>query len=140
MRYRDHVGDFEASMATQVTVKDWDAMVAHIRGKLVDWGIEVEPGMVHCRTYAGGLPDPRCGWEHTFVVTIDHYGVVGFADANLEPPTPSQKELYITQKIVVEYSNKQKVKYFCRHQIEAERLMKVLRESPEILSVEREAQ
>jgi hypothetical protein len=80
MKFREHRGGYDDSMATAVDVADRVALVAHIKGLLapfkfrgdIDAGLLVSP-------YGWGEIDPRNGW-HTHIVTLLDYGVLGFTD------------------------------------------------------------
>lgn len=80
MKFREHRGGYDDSMATAVDVADRAALVAHIKGLLApfDFRGDIAAGL-HVAAYGSNQIDPRNGW-HTHIVTLQDYGVLGFTD------------------------------------------------------------
>lgn len=76
-RARRHRALLVESLATAETVNSMAELVALVKKDLYPWGVDVEPAQVHVEPYGG--VDERCGWD-THIVTVDGYGVWGFAD------------------------------------------------------------
>jgi hypothetical protein len=82
MRYRDHRGGLQDSLATTAEVFTRADLVAHLNregafgiGRTVtDDDIRVEP-------YGGD--DKRIGWRDVHIVVLDGYGVLGFVETDL---------------------------------------------------------
>lgn len=79
IRFREHRGGLAESMATLVELEDRDALVAYVQ-KLLRPFTDVRPEQVEVKPYSGA--DPRIGWARTLVVTVEGYGVIGFADGS----------------------------------------------------------
>jgi hypothetical protein len=76
MKFREHKGGLEDSMATVVELKDRDELNWHIAKLLAPWDRIVLPTMIHAEAYGY---DPRVDWV-TWLITVDGYGVVGYTD------------------------------------------------------------
>ena len=70
------------SMATLVEVADRAALLAHVRRKFSDFGPTFADEQMHVEPYSN-RPDERIGWNATYIVTLEGYGVVGFTDGPL---------------------------------------------------------
>jgi hypothetical protein len=81
MKFRQHRGSLDESMGTLVELADYGALVSHIRGLLRPHGVAVEDNDVRVDLY-DNRPDPRIGWERTYVVVVSNYGVIGMTDTN----------------------------------------------------------
>jgi hypothetical protein len=84
VKFREHRGGYDDSMATAVDVADRAALVAHVKTLLAPfcWAGNIEAGLrIAAYGDARGRPykDPRNGWL-THVVTLKDYGVLGFTD------------------------------------------------------------
>ena len=79
IRFRFHRGGLAESMETVRTFASVDAVKRHIARDLKPF-VDVAPGAIHARRYSKD-GDPRIGWQDLFIVTIDGYGVAGFADS-----------------------------------------------------------
>ena len=84
MRFREHRGQLDDSMATLVTVRDRQELVEHCKKVLEpynEWNLfhEIKFDQLEIKEYFM-QPDKRIGWEHTYLVTIPGYGVMGFCD------------------------------------------------------------
>lgn len=82
-KYRDHRGTLDDSMQTVREVADFAALFEYLRSDLASFGFTLTPGMVDIAPYG---VDSRIGWD-TYIVRIDGYGVAGFTDGPLDPPT-----------------------------------------------------
>lgn len=82
MKFREHRGGLDESMATCIEVADRDALVSHIRRQLSQYHYGFEPYLLKVTPYGS---DKRIGWLDQHIVTIEGYGVVGFTDG----PAPS---------------------------------------------------
>jgi len=80
MKFREHRGQYEDSMATEVEVKDFPALLTHLQGLLSMFPTAppVNAGTVTIAPYYG--VDPRNGWD-THIVVLKDYGVMGFTDS-----------------------------------------------------------
>lgn len=79
MRFREHRGGLAESMETMVELPDRAAVIAHIQKLLRSYMFEVNDWDIHCHLYSE-RPDTRIGWDVTYIVTLDDYGVIGFSD------------------------------------------------------------
>ncbi len=79
MKFREHRGGLEDSMATTVEIDGMDGLLSHIRKLAEPWPTfpPVTSQTVHIEPYGG--VDQRTGWD-THIVTLDGYGVLGFTD------------------------------------------------------------
>ena len=85
MRFREHRGGLEESLKTVVELADRAALVGHVRRLLepfdfrgdIDAGLHIEPYAWFDKDKA--IWDERVHW-HTYIVTLENYGVVGFTD------------------------------------------------------------
>jgi hypothetical protein len=85
VKFREHRGGLDESMKTLVELPDRAALVAHIKKLLApfDWWQDIGPAL-HVEPYAWfdkdkPVWDERVKW-HTYIVTLEGYGVVGFTD------------------------------------------------------------
>jgi hypothetical protein len=88
MKFREHRGTLEDSMKTIVELPDRAALIAHCRKLLAPYGFEFQNSWLHVEPYAwfdSEKPhwDARIKW-HTYIVTLDGYGVLGFTDGRVE--------------------------------------------------------
>jgi hypothetical protein len=79
IRFRFHRGSLDASMETARTFASVDDAKQHIVQDLKPH-IDVASDSIRARRY-GKDGDPRIGWQDLFIITIDGYGVIGFADS-----------------------------------------------------------
>ena len=79
IRFRFHRGGLAESMETVGTFASVDAVKRHIAQDLAHF-IDVAPDAIHARRYSKD-GDPRIGWQDLFIITIDGYGAIGFADS-----------------------------------------------------------
>jgi len=82
MQFREHRGGLAEAMKTKVNLDGRAALVSHIQQLLKPFGLDVKDEDVKVVLYSG--PDPRIGWNATYVVTVKGYGVIGFADSPVE--------------------------------------------------------
>lgn len=84
MKFRQHRGQLEDSMKTQVMLENWDELRGYIKGLLWEWpsAPPVTDETLHVKHY---VKDDRIGWD-THIVTLDGYGVVGFTDGAASRP------------------------------------------------------
>lgn len=82
MKFREHKGGLDESMATCIDLADYDALLAHLKSLLRPWQgalqEDVTPESVRVELYSGA--DDRIGWKQTWMVTLRGYGVLGFTD------------------------------------------------------------
>lgn len=76
MKFREHRGSLEESMATCIDVVDKSELIIHLHKTLEKNWFKFDDEDVHIAPYSY---DERTGW-HTFIVTIDRFGVVGFTN------------------------------------------------------------
>ena len=78
MKFREHRGGLDESMATLVEVPDRAALLEYLRKLAEPWPTfpPISSETVHIEPY---IWDSRIGWN-THIVTLDGYGVVGFTD------------------------------------------------------------
>lgn len=81
MKFREHRGDYDDSMATTVHVADRDELLVHLRGLLEKWpsAPSVNEETVSVVPYYGS--DPRNGWANVHLVVLKDYGVMGYTDS-----------------------------------------------------------
>lgn len=81
MKFRQHRGGLAESMETLVVLGNWDELKGYIKGLLWSWPTapEVTDQTLHVKLYVD-RGDSRIGWEKTYIVTLDEYGVLGFTD------------------------------------------------------------
>jgi hypothetical protein len=85
MRLREHRGSLDDSMATMVTIASTiEALTAQINTVLAPYVFVAQPEQVQVKEFSSHR-DERIGWEKTFVVTVDGYGVFGFCDEPVGP-------------------------------------------------------
>jgi hypothetical protein len=80
VKFREHRGGLAESMATLVNCDGRAALVTHIQHLLECYGLKVTDSDVKVTIY-GTSGDARIGWEKVYVVTVQGYGVIGFADS-----------------------------------------------------------
>lgn len=83
MKFREHRGALDDSMATCVELADRSALVEHIRKIAVvnlHPGIEIVEEQIVIRPYVM-TPDTRIGWNATYMVSILGIGPIGFTDS-----------------------------------------------------------
>jgi hypothetical protein len=83
-QFREHRGALLESMRTVRTVKSMAELRAICRGLLGAYGSVPSDDQIKMRPYGY---DGRIKW-HTYIVTVEGYGVVGFTDG----PLPEQEE------------------------------------------------
>lgn len=83
MKFREHRGSLGASMDTMVELETRAQLIDHVKKMYSTFvhgfnfdDIVVEPYYM--------TPDSRCGWEQTYVVRLDGFGVIGFTDSPVE--------------------------------------------------------
>jgi hypothetical protein len=84
MKFRQHRGGLQESMATVVEVADKTALIGFLRTIFDHWHKElpaehfprIDHDTVHIKPYEY---DERIQWD-THIVLIDHYGPIGFTD------------------------------------------------------------
>lgn len=82
MNLRQHRGSLEESMKTLTVVNNREELLKVMREELAPFGHLVPESYVSVALYSG-VPDTRIGWDKTYVVYIDGYGVFGFMDGEL---------------------------------------------------------
>ena len=80
MKLREHRGSLAESMETLVELENRDALVRYYQERHALDGLEFGPADIKVELYIDRL-DARTGWEKTYIVIIEGYGVVGFTDA-----------------------------------------------------------
>lgn len=80
MKFREHRGLLDDSMATCIEVIDRAALVWRCQEILGPYGFVVTPEKLHIEPYSY---DKRINWD-THIVTLDGYGVIGFTNGPLE--------------------------------------------------------
>jgi hypothetical protein len=88
MKFREHRGGLDESMETCVEIANYAQLLDHIGNIFKDPPLnnfKFDPRQVHISSYSMS-PDTRIGWEHTYIVTIDGYGVLGFTDGPFPLP------------------------------------------------------
>jgi hypothetical protein len=83
MKFREHRGHLTDSMKTLVEIKDRDALVNHLRYVFREFDAPLDFSLIRIEPYFME-PDVRIGWDHTYIVALPGYGVLGFTD---EMPT-----------------------------------------------------
>jgi hypothetical protein len=82
-RVREHRGSLEDSMKTSAVVADRAALLALMRDSFAYFPTFVlDPEKVKVSPYFPS-PDQRIGWDVTYIVEIEGYGVWGFTDGPL---------------------------------------------------------
>jgi hypothetical protein len=77
MKFRQHKGGLEESMATVVELKNRDELTGYIRGLLYSWpSVKADAELISVELYEGN-GDPRIGWKEVYIVTLEGYGVLG---------------------------------------------------------------
>jgi hypothetical protein len=78
MKFREHRGGLDDSLATTVMLADKAALIAHVTHLLEAYpgAPPVTESTFHVKHL---IYDQRCDWD-TFICTLDDYGVVGFTD------------------------------------------------------------
>lgn len=79
--FREHRGAYAESMATQVELADYHALLVHVAKLLQAWGPIPLGTRLNVEPYSKDDRDSR--WADTFVVTVPGYGVVGFVNAEV---------------------------------------------------------
>lgn len=79
MKFREHRGGYDDSMATLVELPDRAALVEHVDNLHAcfihpyDFSkMQVEPYYMQ--------RDTRCGWKETYIVVLPGYGPIGYTD------------------------------------------------------------
>ena len=83
MKFREHRGALEDSMATLVELPDRKALLAHCRKLLAPYQFHFSDPALKVYRYRF---DARINWD-THIVIIKGYGVMGFTDAPVEEPS-----------------------------------------------------
>lgn len=78
MQFREHRAGQEESIKTLIAVADRDALIKHLRAVCKFPFFEV--AALRIEPYSE-TPDKHAGWRRTLIVTIEGWGVVGFADS-----------------------------------------------------------
>jgi hypothetical protein len=95
MKFREHRGGLSKSMETVVEVGSKGELVAHVVKMLepfyfdrerIEKGLNLSP-YSWSRINPKPIYDERIGW-HTYIVTLEGYGVLGFTDGPL-PDEPA---------------------------------------------------
>lgn len=79
MRFREHRGGLAESVETLTELSDRNALVNHCQSLLQPYSFHFEPSALKVEPYGG--KDTRIGWDETYIVTVEGYGVMGFTDA-----------------------------------------------------------
>lgn len=78
MKFREYRGGFADSMATLVELPDRAALVKHVE-KLYDYIENYDFRQLTVTPYFMER-DERCGWEHTYIVSLPGIGPIGYTD------------------------------------------------------------
>lgn len=83
VKFREHKGSYEDSMATAVEVEGWPGLLAHLQELAWHWPSmpPVDAQTVQIQPYYG--IDHRNGWD-TYIVSLHNYGVMGFTDGPVD--------------------------------------------------------
>lgn len=83
MRFREQRGGLDESMQTCVVLKDKAALVRHCQKLFDRYPVPLPSVSEHLRIELYmDRPDTRIGWDKTYLVTIDGYGVMGMTDTD----------------------------------------------------------
>lgn len=86
VKYRDHRGGYDDSMATLQEFETRADLVKYLTTDLNRFGVELRDDMVMIAPMAR-YPDQRNGWD-THLVILQRYGVVGYTDGNFPVVVP----------------------------------------------------
>jgi hypothetical protein len=78
MRFREHRGSYDESMATQVWLANKEELIGYIKAQLGKYGLSFDHKKMSISRYHDGK-DPRNDWD-THIVVLANYGVLGFTD------------------------------------------------------------
>lgn len=78
-RFREHRGSITDSKETEVVINNREELVAHCKS-IIGETFDFDPEKLKVEPYYD-QPDSRIGWNRTYIVSIDGYGVVGFTDS-----------------------------------------------------------
>lgn len=79
MKFRHHRGSLAESMKTLVELDGRETLVNYLQ-KHFDLWFTFKPEQLKVEPYGSG-GDKRIGWKQTYLVTIEGFGVAGFADS-----------------------------------------------------------
>jgi hypothetical protein len=82
IKYRDHRGGLSESMETAREFETMDQVREHVAESLYPFYVDVTKENFHSEFYCE--EDRRIGWKPVCLVTIDGFGVVGWADKESE--------------------------------------------------------
>jgi hypothetical protein len=82
IKYRDHRGGLSESMETAREFETMDQVREHVAKSLYPFYVDVTKENFHSKFYCD--EDKRIGWSPVCLVTIDGFGVVGWADKESE--------------------------------------------------------
>jgi hypothetical protein len=77
--FREHRGGLDEAMATLFEFDNRQQLLKHIRWLLDQHSFQFADSDLRIDLYQRE-PDRRIGWEHTYIVTIEGYGVMGFTN------------------------------------------------------------
>lgn len=66
-------------MATRVVLNSKADLVLHCQKLLAPYDRTFTPDQLHIELYVD-RPDTRLGWDKTYIVSINGYGIIGFTD------------------------------------------------------------
>lgn len=79
MIFREHRGGLEESMATSVVLPSRHALLLHIRNLLWKYNFYLTDEALHIKKYTKD-GDARIGWKELYIVTVSHFGVIGWTN------------------------------------------------------------
>jgi hypothetical protein len=79
MRFREQRGGLADSMKTQVELEDKAHLISHCQKILTASGFSVPDEDITIKLYYSD-PDPRIGWDKTYIVTAKDFGPIGYVD------------------------------------------------------------
>jgi hypothetical protein len=82
IKYRHHRGGLVESMETCQEFSTMDEVREHVAKFLYPFCVDVTPENFHSEFYC--KEDKRIGWAPVCIVTVDGFGVVGWADQESE--------------------------------------------------------
>ena len=82
IKYRNHRGSLAESMETAQEFETMDEMRAYVAKSLHPFYVEVTKENFHSKFYCE--EDRRIGWTPVCLVTVNGFGVVGWADKESE--------------------------------------------------------
>jgi hypothetical protein len=92
MKFREHRGSLDDSMATLVELEDRAALVRHVENLHGCFIHNYDFNQLIVKPYFME-PDDRCGWKQTWIVSLPGYGPIGYTDS----PLPGETRLTLEE-------------------------------------------